>query len=260
MRIGVARRLSGFFPETVLGKRCKHSLGAPNAIFVQTNNRFRYLNPAACQLLGEENPGKLLGQSVLDRVHPTYHDVVLRNIQILHVDKKEVAEHEVLWVRLDGTEVLVEVSSVPTTYEGHDGSLAFAHDITARKKTEGQLRESRKTYQDLIENLNDVVFMLSLDGTIEFIRPVVQEIIGHVAHIEQSSEAVSISGIDGTIKYVNKAFETVTGDSQGQAVGSSAAMLMSDQQDRAFYQRDSDGRITGFVGVARDVTELVEIA
>lgn len=357
--------------------------GAPNAIFVQTHNRFRYLNPAACKLLGATDSDQLLGQSVLDRVHATYRDLVRENIQTSCLKKKEVAEHEVVWVRLDGSEVPVEVSAVPTTYEQSAGCLVFARDITARKRTEAQLEESRKTCQDLIENLNEVVFVVSLDGTVEFLSPIIREIVGYEAHellgvhftrdihpedrkqveallaealattknmvhefrmfdrqkkihwvrasahvrlstgqpvgvqgvlmditqqkqgeaerdrllaaIEQSGEAILISDNDGTIEYINQAFETVTGYPKQQVVGSSARMLMSDQQDQAFYQqmvrdvvggatwqgrvvnqrvdgslytadvavspvRDADGKITNFVGVARDVTEHIERA
>jgi two-component system, cell cycle sensor histidine kinase and response regulator CckA len=61
---------------------------------------------------------------------------------------------------------------------GQNGCLVFAHDITQRKKTEETLRKSRESYRELIENLNEVVFSLRLDGSIEFVSPVIREMLG----------------------------------------------------------------------------------
>jgi PAS domain S-box-containing protein len=79
--------------------------GAPDAVFVQTEDRFVYLNPAACRLLGADSPDQLLGQPVIDRLHPAYHDIVRARIQTLNIEKREVPSHEVVWRRLDGSEV-----------------------------------------------------------------------------------------------------------------------------------------------------------
>ncbi len=40
---------------------------APDTVFVQTQSRFSYLNPAALKLFGAESEGQLLGQPVMDR-------------------------------------------------------------------------------------------------------------------------------------------------------------------------------------------------
>ena len=43
---------------------------APDPIFIQTDGRFAYVNPAACATFGAKRPDDLLGRAVLEHVHP----------------------------------------------------------------------------------------------------------------------------------------------------------------------------------------------
>jgi two-component system, sensor histidine kinase and response regulator len=110
--------------------------------------------------------------------------------------------------------------------------------------------------------------------------------------LEQSPAAVVITGLDGTIEYVNTAFQELTGYTSREAVGSNIRMFKSGQQGPAFYQDlwqtilagkvwrgrfhnrkkngelfwenatiapvfDAQGRITCFVAMKEDVTDLM---
>ena len=108
--------------------------GAPEAIFVQTEHRFAYLNPAAVRLFGAETADQLIGQPVLDRFHPSVRDQVQQRIHVLNQEKREVPILEEIYLRMDGSPVNVEVAAVPITYEGQDGALVFVRDITERQR------------------------------------------------------------------------------------------------------------------------------
>ena len=110
--------------------------------------------------------------------------------------------------------------------------------------------------------------------------------------VEQAAEAVVITDTEGKVLYVNPAFEAVTGYSQKEILGQNPRMLKSGKHDDSFYRRmwaalvnggvwsgrlinkrkdgtlfeeeatispvrDSNGRITNYVGVKRDVTREV---
>jgi PAS domain S-box-containing protein len=118
--------------------------GAPDAIFVQTDRKFAYLNSAALRLFGAASPDELVGMNVLERFHPSMRDIVARRIEQLNRDKKAVAMAEEECLRLDGTSVPVEVSAVPTVYNGRVGAIVFVRDVSERKRLRDQLAHSQK--------------------------------------------------------------------------------------------------------------------
>ncbi|MFH0825605.1 MAG: PAS domain S-box protein [Pseudomonadota bacterium] len=109
---------------------------APEAIFVQTEGCFAYLNPAALRLFGATRSEELLGARVIDQVHPDFRDIGMERIRLLNVEKKEMPPLEQVFLRIDGSPVAVDVSAVPLYYQGQDGALVFVRDITERKRIE----------------------------------------------------------------------------------------------------------------------------
>jgi PAS domain S-box-containing protein len=107
--------------------------GAPDAIFVQTNERFSYLNSVACRLFGADSPGELLGEPFRDRVNPSSRAFIEARMDAPNLMKEPLSRYESVWLRLDGQPVPVDTSSVPIHYQGVDSALVFARDITEKK-------------------------------------------------------------------------------------------------------------------------------
>ncbi len=106
--------------------------GAPEGIFVQADGYFSYVNQAALKLLGAARAEQLVGQKVLDRIHQDSRTEVAQRIRLLN-DGYAVPGLELLYLRLDGQPVAVEVSAVPLRFDDRNGSLVFVRDITERK-------------------------------------------------------------------------------------------------------------------------------
>ncbi len=59
------------------------------------------------------------------------------------------------------------------------GAIESIRDITGRKRTEQQLRQSERKYRDLVESINDIIYAIEPSGRITYISPVVARVSGY---------------------------------------------------------------------------------
>jgi PAS domain S-box-containing protein len=105
------------------------------------------------------------------------------NRHSLHMErllKEGVAVFERTNIRNDGSTVPVEVSVRVASREGKGLVMAFVRDITERKRMEESFLRSQEMYRNLVENINDVIFTIMADGTISYVSPVVEKVLGYV--------------------------------------------------------------------------------
>ncbi len=142
---------------------------APEAMYIQTNHRFVYVNAAAVRLLGAASAEELLGTSTLERIDPTFHRRVLDRVAHLTVEGKAVDFLEEVYLKLDGTPIDVEVSAVPFRYQEENGVLVVFRDISRRKRAEEALRESEGKFRDLVEKAVAGVYVIQ-DGVFRYVN------------------------------------------------------------------------------------------
>jgi two-component system CheB/CheR fusion protein len=101
---------------------------APMGIFIQTDERFSYINPFASKLFGAPFSEAMIGTSVLDRIQPDFHDMIKKRIRTVISKKKAVPARDEKWLRLDGTAIDLVVSAAPTVYKGKNAALVFIRE------------------------------------------------------------------------------------------------------------------------------------
>ena len=114
--------------------------GAPEGIYVQTDDLIRYVNPGAVTMFGAETQDQILGRCYLDHIDPGQHAIVRERARMLQNGRESVPLLEERFSRLDGTQFDVEVTATRTTFEGRDGGVVFFRDITYRKRAEQEMR------------------------------------------------------------------------------------------------------------------------
>ncbi len=112
----------------------------PDAIFVHAEKRFVLANPASVLLFGAAQPQDLIGQPILERIHPEYRGIVLERIRQTVEERRQTPLIEQKYLRMDGTAVDVETIATPFVYEGKPAAQVVARDITGRKRAEEQTR------------------------------------------------------------------------------------------------------------------------
>ncbi|MBH8565226.1 response regulator [Nostoc sp. CENA67] len=108
----------------------------PEAIFIQSEGKFVFLNSAAIKLFGATKGEELLDKNILEFVHSNSQTLVQERIKYLSEFQQPIPLREEKWLRLDGTTIDLEVVAAPFIYQGKIAAQVVARDISHRKATE----------------------------------------------------------------------------------------------------------------------------
>ena len=151
---------------------------APDAVYLNdVEGRFLDGNRAAERMIGYRK-SDLIGHSFLT-LNVLAPDQVATAAQLL-VDSLErpMGPLEMTLNRKDGSQVAVEVRTYPVNLKGRRLILGVARDVTERKASEAALRRSENHFRALIEHATDLVGLVDGEGTVRYVSPSIQRILG----------------------------------------------------------------------------------
>jgi len=134
---------------------------SPDAIYVQHDDKFMFINTSGATLFGALDPSRLLGQQVSNHIDEKDREYVRKRIKQVQENGTISPLLQAKHLKLDGTTVDVEMSVSPFVIMGVQAVLVIARDVTARKGMEEQIR----TYQKELHSVTSE--MLSLESRIE---------------------------------------------------------------------------------------------
>lgn len=151
-------------------------------ILMDNSGNITFWNPAAETLLGYSNE-EAIGQNLHKLLAPAkYIEDQEKAFEIFRQTGDGPVINKVLEleaVRRDGKEISVELSISRIKIDSKWNALGFIRDISQRKQAEISLRRSERKFQNLIENINDVVYEVDTQGNIKFISSPIERIIGY---------------------------------------------------------------------------------
>ena len=116
---------------------------SPDAVWVVSEGTLVMANPAAVRLLGARDAADLVGQPLVRFVHPDYRDIVDRRVEAV-LDGAPVPLLQQKALRMDGSEVEVEVVSAPLTWKGEPAIQVIARDVTERNRLQDQVFRAQR--------------------------------------------------------------------------------------------------------------------
>ena len=90
---------------------------SPDAVVIQQQGKFIFVNPAALKLYGALHPAELIGKNVIDFIQPEFRMGVRKNIE-KDLNGEITPPMELHILRIDGTAVFVECRGVKTSING----------------------------------------------------------------------------------------------------------------------------------------------
>jgi PAS domain S-box-containing protein len=137
---------------------------SPDAIAVHHDGKFTYVNPAAVLLWGASSPEDLIGKSIFDLVHPDYRDHVRESVDYISRFQKPTTMAEQKCLRLDGSEIDVEVIGLPFTFESKSAVLSVVRDVTEKKQAREALRKAEKRLRTVVSCASLILFATDKNG------------------------------------------------------------------------------------------------
>jgi diguanylate cyclase (GGDEF)-like protein/PAS domain S-box-containing protein len=151
---------------------------SPEPIVVYQAGVIQYVNPACINLLGAKSIEELLGKKITNYFHPTSVDIIERRIKEWSQLGMPIAPTEEKVIRLDGTQIDVEVTGITILHKENPAFLMMYHDITSRKRIEEALRQSEEKYRLITENMTDLVCVIEWDGFLRYASPSHVSVLG----------------------------------------------------------------------------------
>ncbi len=116
---------------------------SPDAICIYVDGKIALVNNQCLHLLAAKSPGELIGQPVINFIHPDFQELAKVRMSDITENGKVVPLVEEKFIRLDGSVVDVEVKAMPILFEGRHTVQLVARDISERKLAEKAVMESQ---------------------------------------------------------------------------------------------------------------------
>ena len=222
-------------------------------LLLDDQNRVAFMNPASQQLLDNKDD-EVIGQHIND-AFPAVSQVLLTS--------EPYDEHE-FEIVVDGVTRYCLLTHQPVADTGRHISdrLVVLRDVTTRKIAEEKLRTSERDHRHLLNAVNDIVFSIDLRGNYTFVNRAGRQITGYSSSEALGMNMTKIVAHEKDLKILQDEIRnSVRG---GEVSGRYQYQIRTKQGDLRFLevsttpQKNTRGRVIGFFGIARDVTERKE--
>jgi PAS domain S-box-containing protein len=159
--------------------------------------------------------------------------------------------------RKNGMLIKVEIASHTVKYNGRDGELVVAQDITERERAEESLRENEGQYRNIYENATIGIYRTSPEGKILLSNPALIHMLGYSSFEDLASRDLEKAGY--APGYGRDEFRSRI-ESEGEVKGLESAWTKKNGasvfvRESAKAIRDSDGKVLYYEGTVEDITE-----
>ncbi|MDQ6651917.1 MAG: PAS domain S-box protein, partial [Acidobacteriota bacterium] len=222
---------------------------SPEAIIVHSEGKFVYLNPAAQRLWGASQPEELIGQPVLDRVHPDYRDLVADRIHEINETASPTPLSEQKHIKLNGEIIDVEVAGMPFVFRGQPAVKSVIRDVTDRRRGREELRQTETRLRTVVSSASLILFALDQNGVFTLLEGEGLKVLGWKPGELVGRSVFEIYGDNPEV--LENVRRALAGETFSKAV---------DVGDVSFEARyspltDEANSVIGVIGVATDITE-----
>jgi PAS domain S-box-containing protein len=230
---------------------------SPNMIFIFQNERIIYVNKKFSEVLGYTEEfftsaafdwKNLLSTESLNKVNIVQEQIF---------NGEELSLNEYTFVKKDGQNIEVLVSTSNINYMGSNAVLGILTDITYRIEAENALKESEERFRNLIENINEIFYISDSKGRTIYVSPNIYNFTGYPVNEWIGEKALKFV-YKGDLKRVmhfyieNNNKDTIDASIEFRSLKKDGSIFWVEQMTR--FVRDSNGKIFEYRNVTRDIS------
>jgi diguanylate cyclase (GGDEF)-like protein/PAS domain S-box-containing protein len=165
-------------PEADLEDRYRQLLElSPDALIVHEAGMIVYANPAAVSFARGHSLPDLLGRPIFSFVAPESQPELLSRLSGLTHPGAVSDPSETIFIRLDGTRLVMEATSVQTSWNGRSAFQVIMRDLTEHRAAEAVIEQQAM----LVEHVSDAIIATGADGLIRTWNPAAHRSFGWTA-------------------------------------------------------------------------------
>lgn len=222
----------------------------------------RFINDYGKKFFGYQAE-ELVGQHVLDTIVPKTESSgrdLQRLIQDICFNPEDYLANENENICRNGERVWLSWSNKPILNEAGklEEILSVATDITQLKQIEEALRVSEIKFRSIVENANDIIYILSPSGIFTYVSSIWQELLGHKPDVILGSHFSAFIHQTDLLHYVEQFHQLIT--KKGRITG--LEYRIQHQHGEWRWQTsnlatvcDQAGIVQYCVGISRDITD-----
>lgn len=220
---------------------------------------YEYTSPSVKNLLGYE-PSELIGTSTFDKIHPDHLDRSLNYFEELK-NNTLLPRICIPYKHKKGHYVELEISTHIINLDETEKLLTISRDFSDHVRSQKLINESKKRFENLVEQANDVFYQCNFEGFFEYANPKAIELTGYT-----EKEILSMHFTDMIREdYRERAIEFYKTQFENRKPNTYLEIPIITKHGESFWlgqnvQALLDGEwITGFQAFARDITKRKKI-
>lgn len=225
---------------------------AQEGILINCHGKHVFANRYMADLLGY-SAAELIGSDIFKVVHPASQSIVLERFRKRMEGEAVPSQYTIDLIGKTGARIPVEITASTSQWYGEPAGYIMVRDMRERLRQDQALRDSEARWRSIAENTPDFIILTDADGRIEFIN----HIMPGVPEDKVIGSSVYDYNDEENRKIVVAGYARVN------------ATLASTRYESTYYDADgnphwfetslgpviTDGKLTGIVMSARDVTQ-----
>jgi PAS domain S-box-containing protein len=246
---------------------------SPNAVLVTCDGHLVYANQACLALVGAASPSQLLKREFFSLVPPESRARFQARLDEIAVTGRPLPPMEERFIKLDGTIIDIEVAAAPIIFEDRPAIQRVITDVSARKRLERALVSANLRLEAILDAAAHIAIIATdTSGVITTFNRGAADLLGYAADemvgkhqpmIVHDPEEIERRGAELSSLFGRpvRGFDVLTEHAKQGGYDEREWTYVTKDGARLIVVltmttlRNPEGTITGFLAVAKDITQ-----